>query len=147
MVHVKTRIELIEEFCAVAEEILRVTALVALTGDKDNMEKETDDYAFLREKREPMVKRLIDLKEMAEQGQTHPVKDESFDAECERRWGEARRIMGEIEALDKLHIQASKRIMAEVKSAIRDIKSGKILSNVYAHPMEGETSGLLDAKK
>lgn len=134
--------ELLNEVYAQAAEILRVTALVELTGNADNQEKEVSDFIFLMEKREPMLKRLAALKKKAGD-MTEAVQAEA----CARRAAETEHLLKQIIVLDKAHLAAMERIKASVKSSIKGINSGKKLSHVYAHPSEQGSYGLFDTKK
>jgi hypothetical protein len=122
--------ELITKAHKTAEEILALTQALTFTGEPGLAEQEVEAYAGLIDKREPLIEELRALAEST------AVKDPGLD-----------KIITEIIALDKRHREVMDHIHTNVRASIKDVKDGKRLSSVYAHPLENEPDSLLDAKQ
>lgn len=137
------QLTLLNEAHATAVELLRVTKLLALTGETENQEKEVSDFHFLIEKREPMFERLALIKKMIDD-----TPEGAHSATCAARWEKTQQVLAQIVTLDKAHLDQMEQIRNSVKSSIKDINSGKKLSRMYAHPSDhAQTTGFLDTKK
>lgn len=134
------KLDLLRKIRAKAEEILLLTSHLVLTGEVERNEKEVDDYAFLMDKREPLIQHLAVLKERAD-----VLAVEPNDMLCTEEQQAVEKLITDIIALDKKHKAKMLDIMASVKNSIKGINNGKKLSNVYAQPMEDY--GFLDTKK
>jgi len=116
---------------AMADEILRMTSALKLTGQPDLMEDEVNGFTALMDERAPKISQLTQL--------TRNLDGEERDA--------VNAVISAIIELDKEHNRVIQHIMNVVKSSIKDIRGGQKLSNAYAHPYDSGWSGLLDTKQ
>nr|AGS52121.1 hypothetical protein [uncultured bacterium contig00034] len=118
-----------DEMRATAEELLRVTELTALTGKEELLERETSDYAFLMEKREPLLRKLQALSGLPEA------------ADGERR-RETNELLARVAETDRKHAEAANEIMSLVRHRIQGLQRTKKLNAGYANPAEYAGAGV-----
>jgi len=117
--------DLFTEFMVTAEELLRVTELVKLTGQPDIMEQELSNYTHLLEKREPMLQKMSNLIQMLE-GQ---------DLTEEQRQ-KAKDVLAQVAEADQQLMSDAKMFVVSIQGQIQGMESNKKLGTGYAHPME-----------
>jgi hypothetical protein len=117
--------DIFAEFMVVAKELLRVTLLVKLTGDADNLEQEMGNYNHLLEKREPMIQKMSALlKKLEGQNLTEEQRQE------------AKSLLAQIAEADQQLMEDARMFMVSVKGQVQGIESNKRRNAGYAHPME-----------
>jgi hypothetical protein len=137
----QTKLEMIEDFLAVAQNTLRLTRSVVLTEQKEQMDKESGDYGTLMEDREPMFAKMIALKGLID---TAPC--DGRPKLCAEKWQQATKVLETLAELDRQNMEAVKRMRDSVQTSINEIISGKKLYDAYEHLTDQEYTGLLDAK-
>ena len=118
---------------ALADEIYSMTEALVLTGKPDLMEKEINDYSELTDRREPLIRRLVEYMESGGAG-------EDERAELKLR-------VKKINDLDKEHFNVMKHIQASVKESLKWVRSGRKLSNAYVPLVAADTPAILDARQ
>ncbi len=126
--------EFLTQAQALAEEILLLTSRLKLTGQPAQAEQEVDAYVKLIETREPMVAKLTQLLKQDTSG------DKARKAGIDK-------ITLKISMLDKEHKRVMEHLRKSVMGSLKESRSGQRLSQAYAHPYEGQSSGILDAKQ
>jgi hypothetical protein len=133
------QIALLKEIRVLAEEILLLTSQLTLTGEKKDVEQDTEGYALLMEKREPLVLKMAQLKKQA-----YTITNE---ADCLTEWQATEGIIKEILALDGKHKTIVQQVMSSVKTSMKGVKNGIKLTSRYKPYAEDIRVGLLDTKK
>ncbi|MDR1664079.1 MAG: flagellar protein FliT [Clostridiales bacterium] len=124
----------LEKALGLAEEILELTSALSLTGQPDVVEIEIDEYTALIEERDPLVKELTELMREAE-------KDTDG-------WRALEGIVQKIFVMDKENRRIMEHTRGLVQNSMKELRSGRKLSNAYAHPLEVRvSSGRLDTRQ
>jgi hypothetical protein len=120
---------------ALADEIQRMTGALTLTGQPDNAEQEIEAFVSLMEKREPMIQHLTGMISEARRNATKKISNDT------------KQKINDIITMDRENIRIMEHIKKSVQSSIKEIKSGRRLSNAYTHPLEETTTGSFEAKQ
>jgi hypothetical protein len=113
----------------IANEIVRLSREIKLTGQPDLAEDEIKAYAELMDTREPLVAQLTSL--------LMGMDDKTF----------IKKTMTDLLSLDKSNQEIIQHIKTHLQSSIKDINDGQHLHNIYAAHADNGSTGLLDTKK
>lgn len=120
-----------------ADEVLRITSQLILTGIEEYWEQEVEQYAAMMEKREPLIARMSQLKQKVDAtGGLSAESRQSFD-----------RVVKDIISLDKQQAGIIQRIKTSVQAELKGIKSGQKLNDAYSFHNGSEQLGFLDTKQ
>ncbi len=117
-----------------AEEILRLTSQLKLTGQPNLAEQEVDAFVAFTKTREPMVAKLTQL-----------LKQDTSGDKAQRQQVDG--IINKVIELDKEHKRVMEHLRKSVMGSLKDTRSGQKLSQAYAHPIIGLNPQVLDAKQ
>ncbi len=126
--------EYLSQALALAEEVLKISSSLQLTGQPKLAEEEVDAFAALLEKRVPMIEKLNQLLK----------QDTSGDKDMKRKIDE---VLSKILECEKEHQRIMAHLKKSVTSSLREARSGQKLNQAYAHPYDGLTRGLLDTSQ
>lgn len=120
----------------IADNILQMTKVIALTGDKDFEADEIEAYITLLEEREPLIDELSDLRQQIDEAE---ASSPQFKA--------ATKTIAEIVNLDKKHMAIMEQKHKEAKGAYKEIKQGQRIHAGYNPLLGNEVSSKLDIKQ
>jgi uncharacterized protein YfbU (UPF0304 family) len=113
-------------------EILQLTLNLHFTGQKEQEEAEVDAYVAHIEAREPLVKKLTELKPQIDtQSPEFPLLQQ---------------MITDIASLDKKHSESMAHLRDAVSSSLKEVKSGQKLNTAY-HIFDGNEVGSIDYSK
>ena len=115
-------------------KILEMTQQLVLTGETDEVEKEVAAYAELIEKREPLVKELLELD-----------IDESL--RNSKEYQVVKQTIADISKLDKGQMDFLQEMHETIKDAIKLAKQGQRVHKGYQSASHDEVSSSFDIKQ
>ena len=108
-----------------ADDILRLTNALVITGEKEQELAEIEDYITLMDEREPLIEQLTELQPSIEAAM---AKSPLFEA--------IKQTIAEIAKLDKVHLQLMEQKHSEIKVSYKEIKQGQRIHAGYS-PLPG----------
>jgi type IV secretory pathway VirB4 component len=140
-------LELLNQKSAEFGALLKLTQQEHFTGEAENFEDESERFANLYEKREPIILRIqtIDDALSAEEYEDF-AEDSEEDPAYQQVMACIKSTVAAIIALDEKNMAASEKIAGFAKGNLKQIREGRGTSNKYTDVYEN-TSGFLFDKK
>jgi hypothetical protein len=130
-------------------ELLRVTKLIDLTGDKNKFEKEAEDYIYMIESREAILNEIMDIdRRLVGAGYKKLQQTESyvFPADIQTVESDIKDCLLKIIALDSYNNKKAKDIRLSLKNAIKGINQKKNINSAYQRNLYSDI-GSFDTKR
>ncbi|MCL1843646.1 MAG: hypothetical protein FWF79_07525 [Defluviitaleaceae bacterium] len=123
----------LKEAKELADEILRLTKSIIITGAPGNEEQETEDFVFLMDEREPLIEQLSDLR--------NTIDENAINS---KEYAEIAEVIAQVTVLDKKHIAIMQELHKGTQKSYKAVKLGQRITAGY-NPLPGnEVSGKFD---